>query len=251
MDSSFADVEAELSGHPKVQECAVTEIQNGPRQKALTAYVVTTDSTDVEELRSFLSARLPSHRIPQAVVPMRSLPRTEGGEVDYDGLPLPVHRGRAVGGKGGRSYYQDAPESGIAWQMTGGTLVIAFFAFVLTDVFWPYSTDLSGVPQPWATFLFGLYLCEWLSFGLGVVFLILGRERMARQGRPPWLTTLAHLAVVWLLAAWWPQDNFYRLAAKSDWPRQTALVYGFNVTLMVAAAVVAAYVATRPADQKS
>ncbi|HZX37397.1 MAG TPA: hypothetical protein VFF37_03500, partial [Streptomyces sp.] len=61
------------------------------------------------------------------------------------------------------------------------------------------------------------------------------------RGRPRGLTTAAHLAIVWLLASWWPQDNLYRLAAKQDWPRQAALVYTFNVPLMIAAGVVAAW----------
>ncbi|WP_159766430.1 hypothetical protein [Streptomyces sp. HM190] len=58
-----------------------------------------------------------------------------------------------------------------------------------------------------------------------------------RQGRSGGLTTAAHPAVVWLLVSWWPQDNFYRLAAKHAWERRAALVYAFNVPLMVAAAV--------------
>lgn len=46
--------------------------------------------------------------------------------------------------------------------------------------------------------------------------------------------------------AWWPQDNLYRLAAKQDWPRQAALVYTFNIPLMIAGVVVAAYVIAKP-----
>src|SRR5258705_139008 len=95
-ESPFADVEAELCRHPKVQECAVTEIQAGPRRTTLlTAYVVTTGGRiEAEKLWSFVSARLPSQRIPQAVVTVRSLPRTQDGHVDYEGLPLPVvHHG--------------------------------------------------------------------------------------------------------------------------------------------------------------
>ena len=44
-----------------------------------------------------------------------------------------------------------------------------------------------------------------------------------------------------LLIAWWPQDNFYRLATKTDWGRQAVLVYGFNITLIIAAAVLVAF----------
>jgi hypothetical protein len=47
--------------------------------------------------------------------------------------------------------------------------------------------------------------------------------------------------MVWLLVAWWPQDNLYRLTAKTDWGGQAALVYGFNVTLMIAAAVLVVF----------
>ncbi|MFE6840639.1 hypothetical protein ACFVFI_38215 [Streptomyces sp. NPDC057705] len=52
----------------------------------------------------------------------------------------------------------------------------------------------------------------------------------------------------YLLLAWWPQDNLYRLAAKQDWPRQATLVYTFNIPLMIAGAVVAAYLVAKPAD---
>ncbi|RSM51487.1 hypothetical protein DMB66_41730 [Actinoplanes sp. ATCC 53533] len=94
-----------------------------------------------------------------------------------------------------------------------------------------------------------LYVIECLSFGTGVAFLFLGRAPLARLGRPAGRTALAHLAIGWLLVAWWPQDNLYRLAAKADWPRQAALVYGFNVTLMLAAAALAAFaVGGRRAD---
>lgn len=241
----FADVEVELSRHPDVQDCAVTEVRTGARHTVLTAYVVTTARTEPAELRSFLAGSVPSRRIPAAIVPVRSLPRV----VDYAALPLPVLREHAAGGKGGARPQRDGPDGATAAGVAGGTLFFAFLAFVLTDVFWPRSTELSGVPQPWATFFFILYVCECLSFGLGIAFLVYGPGLMARRGRPRWLTALAYPAVAWLLTAWWPQDNFYRLAAKTDWPRQTALVYVFNISLMVAAAVVAAYVAG-PGDRE-
>lgn len=126
--------------------------------------------------------------------------------------------------------------------------VLGFVALILTDFLWPGSTDLAGVPQPWAFLFSVLYLFEVLAFGVGVVFLFGGRARMRRQRRKPSLTVAAHLAVSYLLLAWWPQDNLYRLAAKQDWPQQAALVYTFNVPLMIAGAVVAVYVVARPAD---
>jgi hypothetical protein len=169
---------------------------------------------------------------------VESLPRTGSGEVDREGLPLPVLPGRAAGGKGSLS---DLGGGTLTVVVLVPALLIALVAFLITDSLWPGSTDVSAVPQPWAGLFRGLYVVECLSFGLGISFLFFGRGRLARLGRPPWLTTLAQLSIVWLLAAWWPQDNFYRLAAKTDWGRQAALVYGFNVTLMIAAAVLVAF----------
>jgi hypothetical protein len=236
---AYEDVEAELRRHPTVQECVVTRIQTGPRKHTLVAYVVTTGETDPAEIRAFLSApRLRSDRIPRAVITVDSLPRTSSGEVDREGLPLPVLPGQAAGGKGALSDLGDGSLTVVTLLLAA---VVALVAFLTTDSLWPGSTDLSVVPQPWARLFTGLYVAECLSFGLGVGFLLFGRGRLTRLGRPPWLTTLAHLSIVWLLVAWWPQDNFYRLAAKTDWGRQAALVYGFNITLMIAAAVLVAF----------
>ncbi|GAB2912876.1 hypothetical protein [Streptomyces heilongjiangensis] len=101
-------------------------------------------------------------------------------------------------------------------------VVVLPLAAVLTDVLWPGSTDLTYVPAPWSWLFRGLYAAELLAFGVGLAFLVAGRPLMRRQGRSGGLTTAAHLAVVWLLVSWWPQDNFYRLAAKHDWERQAA-----------------------------
>nr|WP_042196897.1 hypothetical protein [Kibdelosporangium sp. MJ126-NF4] len=236
---AYDDVEAELRRHPEVRECVVTRIQTGTQKNTLVAYVVTTGRTDPAKIRAFLSApRLPRKRIPQAVIPVESLPRTSSGEVDRKGLPLPELPGQAAGGKQALFDMGDVPLAGVTLALAA---FVAVIAFIMTNVFWPGSTDLSVVPQPYAGLFTGLYVAECLSFGLGISFLLFGRGRLTRMGRPPWLTALAHLSVVWLLVAWWPQDNFYRLAAKTDWARQAVLVYGFNVTLMVAAAVLVAF----------
>lgn len=239
---AYEDVEAELLRHPTVRECVVTRIPAEPGKGTLVAYVVTDGGADPAEIRAFLSApRVRRNRIPRAVITVESLPRTSSGEVDREGLPLPVMPGQAAGGKGSLS---DLGSGAFTVVMLVLAAFVAVAAFLMTDSLWPGSTDVSAVPQPWAGFFVGLYVAECLSFGLGVGFLFCGRHRLARLGRPAWLTTLAHLAIVWLLIAWWPQDNFYRLAAKTDWGRQTALVYGFNVTLMIAAAVLVVF-ATR------
>ncbi|MFI9274378.1 AMP-binding protein [Kitasatospora sp. NPDC052896] len=126
-----------------------------------------------------------------------------------------------------------------AWAATTGLFALA--AFLLTGVLWPRSTALGGVPDPWATGYRGLHLAEYLAFGLGMAVLLLGRPRLAGLGRSPGRTTAAHLALSWLLIAWWPQDNCYRTTSADDWVAETALVYLFNVTLVLAAAVLLAF----------
>jgi hypothetical protein len=123
---------------------------------------------------------------------------------------------------------------------------LGFVAVLLTPMLWPGSTDLTAVPYPWAALFFLLYVFEWLAFGAGVVFLAAGHRRMERPGAGRARTRAAHLAAAYLLLAWWPQDNFYRLAAKNDWPQQAALVYAFNIPLMIAGLIVALHLIQRP-----
>lgn len=252
---SYSDVERELREHPAVAACAVTRVETGPGQTRLLAYVVLADAgadaataIDGDRLRVFLALRTPPDRLPDGIVQVGSLPRTADGEIDYDALPRPAWRGgRTAVGKGAHR----SASPGVPMSMGGVgcaavlAVPVAIAAFLITDLLWPHSTDLSGVPQPWAALFFGLYVAECLSFGLGIVFLLLGRPALGRSGSTRGLTTAAHLAITWLLVAWWPQDNFYRLAAKTDWPRQAALVYSFNITLMIAAAVVVLFVFSR------
>ncbi|MDT3398211.1 AMP-binding protein [Streptomyces sp. B1866] len=246
-----ADAEAVLRGHPSVAACLVAEAGTGAGRPEPVAYVVPADGGRVDpgELRLFLSARLPRDRAPRAVVPVAALPRTRAGKADRSGLPRPVPRGAAGPGTGGKASAALGAPTGPGASMAALTGVFTLLAMLLTDTFWPGSTDVSLVPQPWATLFEGLYLCECLAFGLGVAFLAHGRPLMARLGRSPGLTAAAHLAIVWLLVSWWPQDNSYRLAGRTDWARQAALVYGFNVTLMLAGAVAAVFAARRPADR--
>lgn len=236
---AYDDIEAELRRHPAVRDCVVKRIRTGPRKNTVVAYVVTSGEVDPAKIREYLSApRLRAGRIPRAVIRVESLPRAKSGAVDRGGLPLPVLPGPPPGGK---TPWGDEGDGTLAASLGVLAVIIGAAAFLVTDKLWPGSTDLSAVPQPWAGLFFGLYVAECLSFGLGATFLMIGRRRLLRMGRPRWLTNLAHVSIGWLLGAWWPQDNLYRLAAKDDWARQAELVYGFNITLMIAAAVLVAF----------
>ncbi len=218
------------------------------------------DLPDGGELRRHLAGRLPGAMMPGAVVRLPRIPRDRTGREQRDALPMPPGPAGDDGGGGsggGGSKYGGAYArgfegsniagwAGVIFFIAVGLTLVAGFTMILTLILWPGSTDLSGIPNPYAALFFVLYLFECWAFAAGVWFLFVGRSRMRRHGRRgPRITAAAHLAIVYLLAAWWPQDNFYRLAAKQDWPQQAALVYAFNIPLMIAAGIVAVY-ASRP-----
>ncbi|MFI5640889.1 AMP-binding protein [Streptomyces goshikiensis] len=210
----------------------------------------------IEALREDLKGRLPAQRFPSQLIRMRTLPRARTGREDRDAVPLPprpTHLEDAARGRGKSAGKSTPPSPGpllVAVTRAGCgaalTVVAGLLFLVLSKVFWPGATDLSAVPDPWASLFFVLYLCEGAAFAAGLVFLVWGRTPMLRQGHGRGITTAAHLAGVYLLVAWWPQDNLYRLADKRDWPLQAALVCAFNIPLMIAGLVVAAYLTRKP-----
>ncbi|MFB7183079.1 AMP-binding protein [Streptomyces sp. NPDC056257] len=255
-------IESAIRSHEGIGSVIVNGVDSARGPRRLVAYVAppaggssvrpVTLLPDVEELRAHLSGKVPREETPRTVIRLRALPRNRAGREDRAALPLPVQpAAKAVARSGSTSGKYGAATAGEPFPAScavgcGGGL--GFVAFILTNLFWPGSTDLTGVPQPWAFLFTVLYLFECAAFGLGVLFLFGGRARMRSRGRGRRITAAAHVAVSYLLLAWWPQDNLYRLAAKQDWSRQAALVYTFNVPLMIAAAVVAAYLVAKPAD---
>ncbi|WP_405526556.1 AMP-binding protein [Streptomyces avidinii] len=254
-------IESAIRGHAGIG-AAIVKAVDGPRgPRRLVAYVAPPPGgprwpagvllPDIEELRDHLAGKVLREECPRNVIRLRALPRTPAGREDRDALPLPIlpaAAARRAGSKSGKYGSAPSQEEVPASCVAGCGGVLGFVALIITNLLWPGSTDLTGVPQPWAFLFSVLYLFECLAFGVGVVFLFGGRARMRRQRRSPSLTVAAHLAVSYLLLAWWPQDNLYRLAAKQDWPQQAALVYTFNVPLMIAGVIAAAYVVARPAD---
>ncbi|MET9604363.1 AMP-binding protein [Streptomyces sp. NPDC006512] len=257
-------LESAVRTHPLVGSAVVVAVTGGRGAPRLVAYVTPPHGAppwppggalpEVEELRGHLGDKVPAGLVPRAVIRLRALPRTRGGQEDRARVPKPplllAPTPSGYGARTGTAKYSAAGtgDGSSAWAVGCGSLATGLVALILTNLLWPGSTDLSGVPAPWAFFFGLLYLFECLAFGLGVMFLFNGRRGMLAQRRGPALTKAAHLAIVYLLVSWWPQDNLYRLAAKQDWARQAALVYLFNVPLMAAAAVVAVYVTRKPAD---
>lgn len=75
---------------------------------------------------------------------------------------------------------------------------------------------------------------ESLAFGIGMAFLILYWKQFSSH-------RLVFLSVVWMLVSWWPHDNFHRTLAHDNFLGLLGLEYGFHLTLILAAIVVARY----------
>ncbi|GAA2828920.1 non-ribosomal peptide synthetase [Kribbella solani] len=78
----LGEIEATLALHPEVRQVAVLLHE----QKRLIAYLKPRDTLDVDELRSFLSDRLPEYMIPAGFVALDSLPVTTNGKIDRKAL---------------------------------------------------------------------------------------------------------------------------------------------------------------------
>ncbi|MFI5979708.1 AMP-binding protein [Streptomyces sp. NPDC051555] len=279
-------IESLLRGHPRIGGALVREVpdaaldaasggkpgekRHGSARGRLVAYVAppahafadassgasTEASADAElpdagAVGRHLADALPAEEIPRTVVRLRALPRDRSGREDRGALPLPVAPGAARAARGSGKYTAAGGDVSPSCAVGCAALPLALIAASLTGILWPGSTDLGAVPSGYANLFFVLYVFEWLAFGFGVVFLLAGRRRTLGQGRGRVLGTAAHLAITYLLVSWWPQDNLYRLAAKQDWPRQAALVYAFNVPLMIAAGIVALYAVRGPRTEAS
>jgi amino acid adenylation domain-containing protein len=91
----LGEIEARLSEHPSVKECAVNVVELGPDDTRLVAYVVgrETGALDRNKLRSFLKENLPDYMVPSVFVSLEKMPLTPSGKIDRRGLPAiePLH----------------------------------------------------------------------------------------------------------------------------------------------------------------
>ncbi|MUG97531.1 amino acid adenylation domain-containing protein [Scytonema sp. UIC 10036] len=87
----LGEIEAVLSQYPCVREVAVLLREDIPGDKQLVAYVVLKEkqSSTMNELKQFLTERLPRYMIPASFVMLETLPLTPNGKLNRAALPIP------------------------------------------------------------------------------------------------------------------------------------------------------------------
>jgi amino acid adenylation domain-containing protein len=88
----LGEIEAALKLHPEVQEAVTVVQEDEAGDKRLVAYIVPliqNSKFKIQNLKRFLSEKLPSYMIPSVFVLLESLPLTPNGKVDRRALPEP------------------------------------------------------------------------------------------------------------------------------------------------------------------
>jgi amino acid adenylation domain-containing protein len=88
----IGEIEAVLAQHPGLSGVAVTASGPPDGNKHLHAYVVSGQgpAPRVDDLRSFLEARLPAYMVPSTFTFLEALPLSANGKLDRNALPAPV-----------------------------------------------------------------------------------------------------------------------------------------------------------------
>ncbi|MHC5729358.1 MAG: non-ribosomal peptide synthetase, partial [Nostoc sp.] len=86
----LGEIEAVLATYSQVKQVVVIAREDIPGNKRLVAYLVTQNqSTNISDLRRFLSQQLPDYMIPSTFTLLEVLPLTPNGKVDRKMLPAP------------------------------------------------------------------------------------------------------------------------------------------------------------------
>lgn len=128
------------------------------------------------------------------------------------------------------------------------TVVVAGLAF-LTGVNGPLGPVLGWRPAPGGAPPEGvqiplfilLGLAEAVAFGFGIAFFLFAYPGMRDAGPAPApLARAAHVSIAWWLINWWSHDSFHAANGLNTGGLLT-IEYAYHVTLMIAAAVAAAW----------
>ncbi|KXX82820.1 N-(5-amino-5-carboxypentanoyl)-L-cysteinyl-D-valine synthase [Madurella mycetomatis] len=86
----LGEIEAVLSSYPGIQQSVVVaKDRENDGQKYLVGYFVSAGSLSGQDIRRFMSTRLPDYMVPSRLVPIDKIPVTVSGKLDTKALPVP------------------------------------------------------------------------------------------------------------------------------------------------------------------
>ncbi|MGH7827785.1 MAG: MupA/Atu3671 family FMN-dependent luciferase-like monooxygenase, partial [Candidatus Binatia bacterium] len=87
----LGEIESVLEGRAAVREAVVIMREDTPGENRLVAYLTAKEQPfpSIDELREFLTHKLPDYMVPSAFVLLDALPLTPNGKVDRRALPMP------------------------------------------------------------------------------------------------------------------------------------------------------------------
>ena len=83
------EIESALAQYSSIQEVVVTTYTDDTGQKSLCTYFTASQKTKSDEIRVFLTQKLPSYMIPAFFVELEQLSLTPNGKIDRQNLPVP------------------------------------------------------------------------------------------------------------------------------------------------------------------
>ena len=99
----LGEIESVLAQHPAVAQACVVVRTDALGTKRLFGYYVPVHTYIAsDEIKSFLSAKLPAYMVPVSSIPMSQLPLTANGKVDRAALPAPCESPETLGPQAAR-----------------------------------------------------------------------------------------------------------------------------------------------------
>ena len=136
--------------------------------------------------------------------------------------------------------------------VVGFVIAVLFGANGPLGGFWGGDTSDEDIPGGALAGLVMANLVESLAFGAGLAWFAFGWQHVQHAGRR--LATATYVAIGWGIVSWFPHSSLHIAWEEDDWYALAAIEWGFHVTLVVAAVIVATYVwrtLTDPAPRPS
>lgn len=130
------------------------------------------------------------------------------------------------------------------------TSAVTIFAFLSGRSIWPVPADMPEPTSAQLPFFIILSIFESLSFGLGVSFLLLGWPMVKKfVGKDDTLAKLVFASIAWYMINWWPHDHLH-MQNGINLQGLLYIEYGFHVTMIIAASILAYFFWTRVLKSK-